>query len=430
MNCFRYRVNYRNLVTGVDAIVPLESGRYTKAINFGNAATTPPFISSLKEIMNFSPFYGPLERGTGYKSEITSDIYENSRRTIMDFLGADTKNQTLIYVKNTTEAINKLANILDNSKKDVVICTEMEHHSNDLPWRERYKVCYAEVDEDGVLKIDDIEDKLKKYKNRVRLIAVTGASNVTGYINDIHKIAALAHKYGTEILVDGAQLVPHVSVNIKNSDHKEHIDYIAFSAHKMYAPFGIGVLIGPKTTFEKCLPDCKGGGMVDTVTYNSATWANPPEKDECGTQNVMGVVALLSAVKTLQWIGMENIKKYEDMLTRYTIERLKNIDGIQTYGNYEERFSRVGIITFNIDGISDDDTAQILSREAGISVRNGKFCAQPYSRKLMKIDDNSDRGMVRISFGLYNTYEEIDILIDLLNKICSNKKYYLEHIRK
>lgn len=430
MSYFRYGANYRNLVTGVDAMVPLVDGRYARAINFGNAATTPPFLSSLKAIIDFAPFYGAIERDTGYKSEVTSNIYENSRKEIMNFLGADAENQTLIYVKNTTEAINKLANILDNSKRDVVICTEMEHHSNDLPWRERYKVCYAKVNEFGVLNIDDIEDKLKKYKNRVRLIAVTGASNVTGYINDIHRIAVLAHKYGTEILVDGAQLVPHVSVNIRNYDDKEHIDYIAFSAHKMYAPFGIGVLIGPKTTFEKCVPDCKGGGMVDTVTYNSATWLDPPERNECGTQNVMGVVALLSAIKTLQWIGMENIRTYEDMLTRYTIEKLKNIEGIETYGNYEERFIRVGIITFNINGINDDDTAQILSHEAGISVRNGYFCAQPYSRKLMKIDENSNRGMVRISFGLYNTYEEIDILIDLLNRICCNKKYYLDRIKK
>lgn len=430
MSFIRYGEDYKNLVAGVSTMVPLKNGRYGKAINFGNAATTPPFYSVLQALADFAPWYGAIERGTGYKSNFTSEFYEKSRKEVMEFLSADTENAVLIYVKNTTEAINKLANVLDNKERDVVICTEMEHHSNDLPWRDKFKVCYAAVDDDGILQIDDIEKKLKEYGERVRLVTVAGAFNVTGYINDIYKIAALAHKYGTEILVDGAQLVPHIPVKLKNFKDEEHIDYIAFSAHKMYAPFGTGVLIGPRSTFEKCLPDCKGGGTIEKVTYDSVKWAPPPQKNEGGTQNVMGVVALISAIRTLKGIGMKNIESYEAFLTDYAFKKIKNIEGIEVYGTTEPCCKRLGIITFNAEGIDDEITADILAQEAGIAVRNGWFCAQPYARKLLKVDEMSNKGMVRVSFGLYNTYDEIDVLIDLLNMICTNKKYYLKEYSK
>lgn len=430
MSFIRYGEDYRNLVAGAYTMAPLKNGRYVKNINFGNAATTPPFNSVIKAVTDFAPWYGAVERGTGYKSNLTSEFYKKSREEVMKFLGGDIENAVLIYVKNTTEAINKLANILDNKERDVVICTEMEHHSNDLPWRNKFKVCYAAVDEYGILEIDDIEKKLREYGERVRLVTVTGASNVTGYINDIYRIAELAHKYGTEILVDGAQLVPHISVNLKNFNDPQHIDYIAFSAHKMYAPFGTGVLIGPRSTFEKCLPDCVGGGTIDKVTYDSVDWALPPQKDEGGTQNVMGTVALVAAIRTLKGIGMKKIEAYEASLTDYLMGKLKNIEGIKIYGTIEPYCRRLGIITFNVEGMNDQVAAAALENEAGIAVRSGWFCAQPYSRKLLKTDNESKQGMIRVSFGLYNTYDEIDSLINILNIICANKEYYLREYSK
>jgi selenocysteine lyase/cysteine desulfurase len=282
------------------------------------------------------------------------------------------------------------------------------------------------VDECGRINLNSLERKLKYHKGRVKLVAITGASNVTGYINPIADVAKIAHWYGANILVDGAQLVPHTKVNMKI----ENIDFLVFSAHKMYAPFGTGVLIGPTKIFEMGAPDYVGGGTVDLVTHNYISWNSPPNKDEAGTPNIMGVVALVASIKTLNLLGMRDIQQYENSLVRYTIDRLKVIKDIKLYC-IEEDVPRVGIVPFNIDGVEHGIVSEILANEAGISVRNGCFCAQPYIRKLLKINSNNinimnnEPGMVRISFGLYNDYSEIDRLVWILSKISDNKDYYI-----
>ena len=310
----------------------------------------------------------------------------------------------------------------------------MEHHSNDLPWRYKYNVDYVEVDEHGRLSLDHLEYLLKKYKGKVKLLAVTGASNVTGYLNPIHQIARLAHRYGSKILVDGAQLVPHHPVDMKPIDHPEHIDYIAFSAHKMYAPFGTGVLIAPKDTFKNGISDHIGGGTVRLVTPKEVIWDDPPQKEEAGTPNLLGVVALVQSIDTLRKIDMEKVKNYERELTKYTFERIKNIPNIILYDDGDIE-NKVSIISFNIDGLYHGTVATALSLEGGIAVRNGCFCAQPYIQKLLgvslkdmekyKNDESLLRpGTVRVSFGLYNDYNEINVLLELLNQIGNNTKYY------
>lgn len=421
-----YKSKYRNLIVGVDTKVPVNNGKIVTAINFDNAATTPPFISVLKEIFNYAPWYSSIHRGSGYKSLVSSKLYEESRKIILDFVGADDKLNTVIYVKNTTEAINKLANrLFDKKTRYVVLSSYMEHHSNDLPWRKDYKVDYIEVDECGRIDLNSLERQLKKYKGKVKLVALTGASNVTGYINPILDAAKIAHKYGASILIDGAQLVPHTNVNMKN----ENIDFLVFSAHKMYAPFGTGVLIGPTKTFERGAPDYVGGGTVNLVTHNYVEWNSPPNKEEAGTPNVMGVVALVAAIKTLNLLRRSEIQQYENSLTIYTIDSLKKIKDVKLYC-IDSDVLRVGIVPFNIEGVEHGIVSEILSNEAGISVRDGCFCAQPYIRKLLKLDSNNiDRtrnrpGMVRISFGLYNDYSEVDRLAWILSKIVNNKEYY------
>lgn len=432
--------SYRDYVVGADTLIPLMNGKMTKAINFDNAATTPPFVSVIKAIVDFSPWYSSIHRGTGYKSQFSSMLYEEARTVVCNFVRADQGSQIVIFVKNTTEAINKLSYRLCSKAEDsVVLSSCMEHHSNDLPWRDKYKVDYIDIDQQGRLSLLDLKAKLTCYKGRVKLVAVTGASNVTGYRNPIHQIAEMVHRHGARILVDGAQLIPHAPFDMKPADSPEHIDFLVFSAHKMYAPFGIGVLIGPKSVFEESCPDYQGGGTVDLVTHDYIRWAPPPQKEEAGTPNVMGVVALMESMRTLSRLGMHQIDRHETSLLYYGLEKLRRIRDIELLGSHEHQ-NRVAIIPFNISGIPHGTTAAILSYEGGIAVRSGCFCAQPYVQRLLKIppeeikgriDDSQapHPGVVRISFGLYNTREEIDVLAALLQHIVLHKKAYLNKYR-
>lgn len=431
MYCRLGKSIYRDLFVGLDEKIPLQNGRWVTGINFDNAATTPPFTSVMQEIINFAPWYSSIHRGMGYKSTISTNQYEKSRQVILDFVKADKKYYTVIFGKNTTEAINKLSYRLCEDKKNyIILSTSMEHHSNDLPWRNKYKVDYIDIDKYGRLCLYDLENKLIKYKGNVKLVTITGASNVTGYINPIHKVAEITHKYNAKILVDGAQLVPHAFVDMKPVDSPEHIDYLVFSAHKMYAPFGTGVLIAPKKLFEKGSPEYVGGGTVQFVTKDFVKWGNVPSKEEAGTPNVMGAIALSAAIKTLNCIGMDNIYKYENNLLRYALINLKKVPDLKLYCNYNNLNNMISIIPFNIKGIPHNVLAKSLSCESGIEVRNGCFCAQPYIKRLLNVNLNeingNHPGMVRISFSIYNDFNEIDILIKSLINISENKDKYLK----
>ena len=303
-----------------------------------------------------------------------------------------------------------------------------------MPWKYRYETDFVRVDDAGRLCLQDLEDKLKSYKGRVGLVAVTGASNVTGYTNDVHKIARLAHKYGAKILVDGAQLIPHCSFDMKPKEEDEHIDFLAFSAHKMYAPFGSGVLIAPKDIFKDGHSEIIGGGTIDFVSMEDTIWLNPPQKEEAGTPNLMGVVALMEAIKILESIGMERIEEYERNLTIYALNLMREIPNLIIYDDFNTD-AKVSIISFNIEGMHHSILAELLGKE-GIGVRNGCFCAQPYVQQILKISDEEmekykDKllprpGLVRMSLGLYNSYEEVYRMAEVLDTIGRNVDYYLE----
>jgi len=416
----------RQLVVGVDTKVPLENGACVTAINFDNAATTPPLCAVMKEINDFSPWYSSIHRGTGYKSVLSSDVYERGRVVIKKFVQADAKRDIVIYTKNTTEAINLLAyQLAQNHRRPIILSTEMEHLANDLPWRRDFQLEYVKINQYGQLSLYDLEQKLVKYNGAVGLVTVTGASNVTGYINPIHKIAQLAHQYHAQILVDGAQLIPHAPIDMKPHYSSEHIDYLVFSAHKMYAPFGIGVLIGPTETFETGEPMLKGGGAVRLVSHQFIEWDHPPTKDESGTPNVIGIAALMAAIEMLNCIGMKVIHNYERNLINYAIAGLQDIPGVQLYCHNEMDEQRVSLISFTASDISHHQLAQELSDHAGISVRSGLFCAHPYVEKLLNLSTEKLNdlhhyhqipipGLVRMSLGLYNTQHEIDILLKYL----------------
>ncbi len=423
---------YKNLVQN-HILVPLDNGLMIPYINFDNAATTPPLVSVIEEINSFSPYYSSIHRGVGYKSIVSSDYYERAREIVLKFVAADTRdNNIAIFVKNTTEAINKLSYALEDIIQDgIVLVTEMEHHSNILPWRYKYPIDYVRIDEKGRLDLNHLEYLLKKYMGKVKLVAISGASNVTGYINPIHNIAKLSHKYGAKILVDGAQLVPHHSINMA---YPEPIDFLAFSGHKIYAPFGTGVLIGPRSAFMDKMPDEVGGGTIKLVTKKEVIWGDLPYKEEAGTPNLFGAITLAKSLETLEEIGMENIMEYERTLTKYALDKINEIPNINIYGepNVEDK---VSIISFNVNGLDHNQVAMILSINGGIGLRNGCFCAQPYVHKLLgtSLEDIEELkrnkglprpGMVRISFGMYNDYEEIDVFLKLLKQIGDNLEYY------
>lgn len=431
--------NVRQAIVGVDARIPLYDGSLVPYINFDNAASTPTLQPVLDKINELMTWYSSIHRGTGFKSQISSELYDLSREIVADFFGLNlAENHTVIFVKNTTEAINKLAFRFPFEEGDVVLVSRMEHHSNDLPWRRHAKVVYIDVDELGRLRIDDLEAKFRQYEGKAKLLAVTGASNVTGWVNDIHRLAEIAHAHGARILVDAAQLAPHRSINMRPQNDPGHIDFLAFSGHKIYAPFGGGALLGDADIFEHGEPDLVGGGTVAIVSYDKAVFLPPPESDEAGTPNTVGVIAMAKALLVMKEIGMDNAAEHEAQLTRYALEHMRTIPGLRILGSDDpaDADHRLGVITFNIGELPHALTAAILNHEGGIGVRNGCFCAHPYLKLLMGIDEraaeqmeqdilNGDRskipGAVRVSFGIYNTREEIDHLLKVLEMIANEQ---------
>lgn len=436
-------MSFNNLISGNNFQVPILNGEKVRYVNFDNAASTPPFTKVINKVNEFTDIYSSVHRGNGFKSILSTKVYEETRKVIGDFLGVELLTNAVIYGKNATEAINKLASTYNFDSGDIVLCTRMEHHSNDLPWRSKATVKYVEVKENGELDICQLEDLLKMYNGKIKLVTVTGASNVTGYINPIHEIARLAHKAGAKIMVDGSQLVPHREIDIKDDVDIEHIDFLVFTAHKIYSPFGIGVLIGPRDFFNNAEPEMSGGGTVKIVTDDEVYWEETPEKNEAGTPNIIGAVALASSIRFLRILGISNIEKNENILVEYLLKKLTVIKGIRIYGCLDADINRrLGVIAFNIEGVSHDLVAAILSYEYGIGVRNGCFCAHPYVLRLLNVDKHEisdykeqvlkgDKtklpGLVRISFGIYNTIEDIDRLLVAIDNI-SKGKYFSDYL--
>lgn len=410
--------------------VPLLDGRTVNPINLDNAASTPALRPIQEKVNELLEWYSSVHRGTGFKSQLCTRLYEEAREVVGAFVGARPGQHTTIFVKHTTEGINKLSKRLKFKAGDVVITSEIEHHANDLPWRQVAKVVYIRSHDDGSLDENHLRELLKEYAGRVRLVAVTGGSNVTGTLPNIHRIAELAHAAGAQISVDAAQLAPHRKIDIGDLNDPAHIDYLIFSGHKMYAPFGGGAIVGRADTFAEGAPDVVGGGTVASVTSDSVEWINGPDRDEAGSPNIIGAFALAAAVNVLQTIGIDAVAEHEAHLTAYALRRLQEVPGICIQGdqNPETAHNRLGVIPFGINGIDHRLIAAVLSYEYGIAVRAGSFCAQPYVRRLLNIDcnaevscdaDDTDKptpasGLVRISFGIYNTTADVDAVVDAL----------------
>ncbi|GBE31054.1 putative cysteine desulfurase [bacterium BMS3Bbin04] len=285
----------------------------------------------------------------------------------------------MVLTHNTTDAINRLAVKFPYDNDKSVVISHAEHHANDLPWRNRGKVARVPVSPAGEIDPDDLDRVLLKEAKRTRLVSMTGASNVTGTIQPIHELARVAHKYGIPIAIDAAQLAPHVPINMAGSGPDDRIDFLMLSAHKMYAPMGGGALIGIHEFFANTCPSVRGGGAVKAVEPDAVFWADPPERDEAGSPNVLGAVSMAAAMAELKRIGWDVLEEAENRLTKRFINGLLQIDGAILYGLGTDNLDRrLGVIAFNLGDIPHAKVAAILAYEHGIGVRNGCFCAHPF----------------------------------------------------
>ncbi|MFO7768363.1 MAG: aminotransferase class V-fold PLP-dependent enzyme [bacterium] len=406
-------------------------------MNLDNAATTPPFKAVAETVDRFTPWYSSVHRGTGYKSRLSTHVYEEARRITGDFVGIDRDSQSLIFTQHTTDSVNRLARRFPLENSDLVLNTVMEHHANLLPWTRGEQVVHVGLEAGGrgpELDLADVEAAFDEYGGRIRLLAVTGASNVTGSMPPVHELAELAHRNGALIFVDGAQLVPHRKVDVLPADDPRHIDFLAFSAHKMYAPYGTGVLVGPRAILGTGTPAVVGGGAVDAVRLDEVLWTELPEREEAGSPNLIGAVALARACRVLGEYGMDRIAEHERSLTVHALERLKGVPGLRIIGDSDPGLGRdrVAVFAFTLEGYRHAELAAILGFEYGIAVRNGCFCAHPYIKVLAGVSEEEDRamwekvqrgdrsdlpGFVRASAGCYTTLGHLDALADALHRI-------------
>ena len=354
-----------------------------------------------------------IHRGIYEISEKATETYIESKRKLADFINAK-EMEEIIYVRNTTEAINLVALSWaeQNLKRgDVVLVTEMEHHSNIVPWqllsrRKRTKLEYIKLDAShNFIDMEDFKEKLET-KNP-RLVSVTHASNVLGTINDVREISRLSHKVGAKVLVDGAQSAPHMKVDVSDMD----CDFFAFSGHKMLAPTGIGALYAKRDILENTEPMLGGGDMIKDVSFQSAIWNDLPWKFEAGTSNIEGGIGFGAAVDYLNKLGMQNIRSHEKSLTRYALEEISKVKGVSVYGPGPDKIEkRGGVISFSVKGIHPHDIASIFNSE-GIAIRAGHHCAIPLVRGVL-----NEPALARMSFYVYNNNEDIDKAIAAIRK--------------
>jgi len=376
-------------------------------IYLDNAATSMRPNKVINAIKNFYENYNSnIHRGIYTLSEEATNLYENTREKTAKFINASS--EEIIFTKNTTESINFIVNgyFYNLNKNDVILLTEMEHNSNIVPWkllskRLKFKIAYLNVN-NGEISLKELIKYAKK--GNVKALSITHASNVLGIINPIKEISKICRKYKIRLIVDGAQAVPHIKVDVKDLN----VDFYAFSAHKMLGPFGVGVLYIKKELISNLKPFISGGGTVLEVTKENLKFKDNIEKYEAGTQNVADVVAFSSSLDYLNKIGMNNIRKHEIELTKYALKKLSEIPELEIYGNLNPE-KRVGVISFNIKGIHAHDLAQILD-ENKICIRSSHHCCMILHKKL------GISGSARVSFYVYNTKKDVDELIKGINK--------------
>ncbi len=418
-------------LVGSGQLVPCLGGVERPAVELDQAASTQAHPAVTERVSEFLPWYSSVHRGAGFRSRRATAAYEEARRAVLAFAGRDEDGPDVaILCRNTTEAINHLAYRLRLDPTDVVVTTVVEHHANLLPWGRVAERRYVECGTDGTFTVDDVAAALDGGRRRPALLAVTGASNVSGWLPPIDGIIAAAHERGVPVLVDAAQLAPHRPLPVE-------ADYLALSGHKLYAPFGCGALIGPRALFETGDPFLAGGGAVDLVGLDEVIWTAPPDREEAGSPNVVGAVALHAAVDTLTAIGWDAVRAHEDELAGRLHAGLAAIDGVRLLGPAgagRVHAPTLPVAAFTVAGLHHALVAARLSAEYGIAVRHGCFCAHPYVIRLLGMDEDSvdtyrrevlqgdHRGVpgaVRASAGLGTSGDEIDALVAAVGELAA-----------
>ena len=375
-----------------------------------NAATTQKPLSVIEAMNNeYLNVNSNVHRGVHWLSQQATELHESARETLRKFINAKSTNE-IIFTRGTTESINLVASSFVEgfmNAGDEVIVSEMEHHSNIVPWqlqmaRKGIALKVAPIDDEGNL---DMEAFKKLFSERTKLVSIAHVSNVLGTVNPIDEIIQFAHSQGVPVLVDGAQSAPHFAIDVQAMD----CDFFALSGHKMYGPTGIGVLYGKEEWLDRMPPYQGGGEMIETVSFDKVTFEKPPLKFEAGTPDYVATHGLATAVDYLLDLGMDNIQKHEAMLTKYAMEQLSTIKDIRFIGTPRQKDA---VVSFLVGDIHPFDLGTLLDR-LGIALRTGHHCAQPLMQRL------GIQGTVRASFGLYNTKEEIDVLVKGIERLAA-----------
>lgn len=378
-------------------------------IYFDNAATSQKPNQVINALVEYYREYNAnIHRGIHKLAEEATLAHELAREKTAKFIRAK-RTEEIVFVRNATEALNLIANTWGRTniaKGDKIVLTIMEHHSNIVPWQllaeeKNAIIDFIEIDEHGRLREDQIMEKID---SRTKIVAITHASNVLGTINPIENIGKIVHQAGALFVIDAAQSVPHMPIDVKRID----CDFMAFSGHKMMGPTGIGVLYGKKEFLEESPPFLGGGEMIREVHKTGSKWKDIPYKFEAGTPNIAGAIGLGAAIDYLTRIGMQHVYEHEEEITEYTIDKLRNVEGLSYYGP-RDAHQRVGVIAFNLGDIHAHDLASILD-EDGVAIRSGHHCAQPL------MEDLDIPAASRASFYVYNTKAEVDIFVSALEK--------------
>jgi cysteine desulfurase/selenocysteine lyase len=375
-------------------------------VYFDNGATTQkPQAVIDAEANYYADENSNVHRGVHFLSGLATDKFEETRDTVQAFIGAKHKHE-IIFTKGSTDSINLVANGFRTllNKGDEIIISEMEHHSNIVPWQMCCEQSGATLKvipllDNGSLDMNEFDNLLSE---NTKLVAVSHISNALGTINDIETIIAKAHKIGAQILIDGAQAASHIALDMQKLD----ADFYCFSAHKMFGPTGVGVLYGKETALNALPPYQGGGEMIKEVSFEKTTYACLPHKFEAGTPNISGVIAFKQAIDFITELGVASIAKYEDELLEYATTEILKIEGVKIYGTAK---NKSGIISFNIDGLHPYDIGMIVDK-MGVAIRTGHHCAQPI------MDRFNIPGTARISLSVYNTKAEVDVCINAIKK--------------
>ena len=422
-------------LVGDGMLVPCVDGNERPYVALDTAASTGALEPVLRRVNEFLPVYSAVHRGSGYKSQLSTDAYEDARQAALGFAGREGRDDVAVICRNTTEALNHLAYSLRLCPDDIVVTSVAEHHSNLLPWSRVATRRYVECQPDVTFTTADVVAQLDR-SPKPRLLTITAASNITGWLPPIDEIIDASHSRGIPVAVDAAQLAPHRPL-------PQMADFIAWSGHKMYAPFGAGVLIGPRDTFADGEPFLVGGGTVNLVELGGVAWNEPPDREEAGSPNVVGAVALHAAIATLAEMGWPAIIAHDRRIGRMLRDGLASIPGVRLLGP-DLHTDTLPVATFTVDGLSHGLVAARLSAEDGIGVRHGCFCAHPYMMRLLGLEEDEvtdfrnemrqgDRtrmpGAVRASAGINTSETDVGRLISAVSRIAGGAKAPVTYIQ-